>query len=200
MPNLKVPIYIVDDDLDVRESLQFMLESYDFKVTGYADGNTFIEQAELTQPGCVILDSRMPKLRGQEVQQLLNQQQSPLSIIFLTGHGDVPMAVEVLKLGAVDFFQKPVNGEQLVKAIYKACEKSLDAHKLQESREIFNSITGREMGILQLIVKGKRNQQIAELLCIAVRTVEVHRSSLMKKLNAKTIADLVMIYVKTEIK
>jgi two-component system response regulator TtrR len=196
MSELKLPVYVVDDDESVRDSLAFMLEGHDFTVFSFEDGQTFIDQVDLMKPGCVVLDSRMPILRGQEVHAILNQQQSPLSVIFLTGHGDVPMAVDALKLGAVDFFQKPVDGEQLAVAIHKAITYSLSAHELQGSRMALLSLTEREREILQLIVKGKRNQQIANDLCVAVRTVEVHRSSLMKKFDAKTVADLVMSYAK----
>ncbi|MGR6831685.1 response regulator transcription factor [Aliivibrio wodanis] len=194
MSKINMPVYVVDDDESVRDSLAFMLEEHDFNVTTFDDGQTFIEQVDLSQPGCVVLDSRMPILRGQEVQQRLNQQQSPLSVIFLTGHGDVPMAVDALKLGAVDFFQKPVDGRQLALAIDKAMAHSLNQYAYQKNKSVFDSLTEREMEILKLIVKGNRNQQIADELCVAVRTIEVHRSSLMKKCQAKTVADLVMSF------
>ena len=194
MSELKLPVYVVDDDESVRDSLAFMLEGHDFTVFSFEDGQAFIDQVDLMKPGCVVLDSRMPILRGQEVHAILNQQQSPLSVIFLTGHGDVPMAVDALKLGAVDFFQKPVDGEQLARVINKAIAVSLSIYDKQGRKKIFDSLTERETEILHLIAAGKRNQQIAAELFIAVRTVEVHRSSLMKKLNAESVADLVMIY------
>lgn len=194
MSKINVPVYVVDDDESVRDSLAFMLEGHDFNVITFEDGQAFIDEVDLSQPGCVVLDSRMPILRGQEVQQRLNQQQSPLSVIFLTGHGDVPMAVDALKLGAVDFFQKPVDGKQLAVAIHKAITHSLAMYEYQANKRQFDSLTEREMEILKLIVKGNRNQQIADELCVAVRTIEVHRSSLMKKCQAKTVADLVMSF------
>lgn len=199
MSKINVPVYVVDDDESVRDSLAFMLEEHDFNVTTFDDGQMFIEQADISQPGCVVLDSRMPILRGQEVQLRLNNQQSPLSVIFLTGHGDVPMAVDALKLGAVDFFQKPVDGELLALAIHKAITYSLALFESQEHKKMFDLLTEREAEILELIVTGKRNQQIAEELCVAVRTIEVHRSSVMKKYKAKTVADLVMSYAKMNI-
>jgi two-component system response regulator TtrR len=194
MSKINVPVYVVDDDESVRDSLVFMLEGHDFNVTTFEDGQSFIDEVDLSQSGCVVLDSRMPILRGQEVQLRLNQQQSPLSVIFLTGHGDVPMAVDALKLGAVDFFQKPVDGKQLAVAIHKAITHSLAMYEYQANKRQFDSLTEREMEILKLIVKGNRNQQIAGELCVAVRTIEVHRSSLMKKCQAKTVADLVMSF------
>lgn len=200
MSDLRLPVYVVDDDESVRDSLAFMLEAHDFNVVPFADGQTFINQVQLMKPGCVVLDSRMPMLLGQEVHAMLIQQHSPLSVIFLTGHADIPMAVNALKQGAVDFFQKPVDGQQLAVAINQGITASLNAYKLQDSRMALMSLTGREHEILELIVKGKRNQQIANDLCVAVRTIEVHRASLMKKFNAKTVADLVMSYAKINTK
>jgi two-component system response regulator TtrR len=192
--NVSVPVYVVDDDESVRDSLAFMLDGYDINITAYAGGRSFLDDADIMQPGCVILDSWMPELRGQEVQTILRQCNSPLSIIFLTGHGDVSMAVDAFKSGVVDFFQKPVDGEKLVQAIVVAADKSLARHKQLSALLSYQSLTEREFDILSLLVQGKRNQQIADMLCIAVRTVEVHRSSLMKKFNAKTIAELVLQY------
>lgn len=189
-----LPVYVVDDDESVRDSLAFVLEGYDFNVTTFEDGQAFIDNATIDKPGCVVLDSRMPKLRGQEVHVILNQRNSPLSVIFLTGHGDVPMAVDAFKLGAFDFFQKPVDAEKISAAITKACKQSLLRTEQLSSVTAYQSLTEREKGILKLIVKGKRNQKIADELCIAVRTVEVHRSSLMKKFRAKTVTDLVLRY------
>lgn len=189
-----LPVFIVDDDESVRDSLAFMLEGYDFKVESYADGVTFLEQANIEQAGCVVLDIRMPIMMGQQIHRLLKDKHSPLVVIFLTGHGDVPMAVEALKHGAIDFFQKPVDGEKLVAAIHQAEKQSLRNQSQLFLHKAFETLTTREQDLLRLLVKGYKNQQISDELCIAVRTVEVHRSSLMKKLHAKTIAELVMFY------
>lgn len=191
-----VPVYVVDDDESVRDSLAFMLEGYDFKVSTFADGQAFIDNASLYEAGCVILDVRMPNLQGQAVHRILSQKQSPLSVIFLTGHGDIPMAVDALKLGAIDFFQKPVDGQKLAQAITKASARSVTDYQQHDIVKAHQSLTERESEILSMIVQGKRNQQIAETLCVAVRTIEVHRSNVMKKFNAKTVADLVMSYAK----
>lgn len=189
-----LPVFVVDDDESVRDSLAFMLEGYDFNVESYADGVTFLDQANIEQAGCVVLDIRMPIMMGQQVHRLLKDKRSPLVVIFLTGHGDVPMAVEALKHGAIDFFQKPVDGEKLVAAIHHAEKKSLHNQSQLLLHKAFETLTTREQDLLRLLVKGYKNQQISDELCIAVRTVEVHRSSLMKKLHAKTIAELVMFY------
>ncbi|WP_417880416.1 response regulator transcription factor [Vibrio sp.] len=190
----QLPIYLVDDDESVLDSLAFLLQEFDYQVLCFSDGESFLQQAKLDQAGCVVLDSRMPSMRGQQVHQLLQQQHSPLGVIYLTGHGDVPMAVEALKQGAVDFLQKPVDGKVLVEAINKACEYSEQATQAMTIQKAFESLTEREQAILGLVVQGMKNQQIADKLCIAVRTVEVHRSNLMKKFSAKSIAELVMQY------
>lgn len=190
----QLPIYLVDDDESVLDSLAFLLQEFDYQVQCFSDGESFLQQAKLDQAGCVVLDSRMPNMRGQQVHQLLQQQHSPLGVIYLTGHGDVPMAVEALKQGAVDFLQKPVDGKVLVEAINKACDYSEQATQAVTIQKAFESLTEREQAILGLVVQGMKNQQIAEELCIAVRTVEVHRSNLMKKFSAKSIAELVMQY------
>ncbi len=189
-----LPIYLVDDDDSVLDSLTFLLQQFDYQVEGFSSGEAFLAQAELQQAGCVVLDSRMPTMRGQQVHQMLQQQQSPLAVIYLTGHGDVPMAVDALKQGAIDFLQKPVDAQSLTQAIDKACTLSLNALAAHETQQHYQSLTEREQHILGLVVKGMKNQQIADELCIAVRTVEVHRSSLMKKFDTKSIAELVMKY------
>ncbi|UXI03650.1 response regulator transcription factor [Photobacterium sp. TY1-4] len=187
-------VYVVDDDASVRDSLAFMLEGYGFTVRTYADGPLFLAQVDLQQPGCVILDSRMPIMCGQQVHQYLSEHHSPLAVIYLTGHGDVPMAVDALQAGAVHFFQKPVKAQALADAIEQGFQASAATMAQLQSRAAFQSLTQREKEILRLIIAGKRNQQVADTLCIAVRTVEVHRASLMKKFAAKTVAELAYFY------
>ncbi|MDV6251750.1 response regulator transcription factor [Vibrio sp. EA2] len=192
----QLPVYVVDDDESVRDSLAFMLEEHDFNVTTFADGPSFLNEVDIHQAGCVILDSRMPNLRGQQVHQILNQASSPLSVIYLTGHGDVPMAVDALQAGAVNFFQKPVKGDELAQAILQGQVLSAASLDMAAAKSAYESLTPREKDILRLIIEGKRNIRIADELCIAMRTVEVHRASLMKKFSAKTVAELAYIYGK----
>lgn len=192
----QLPVYVVDDDESVRDSLAFMLEEHDFSVTTFADGQTFLDAVDIHQAGCVILDSRMPNLRGQQVHQILNDANSPLAVIYLTGHGDVPMAVEALQSGAVNFFQKPVKGDALAQAILQGQVQSAASFDMAEAKLAYESLTPREKDILRLIIEGKRNIRIADELCIAMRTVEVHRASLLKKFSAKTVAELAYIYGK----
>lgn len=192
----QLPVYVVDDDESVRDSLAFMLEEHDFKVRPFADGQSFLNEVDIQQAGCVILDSRMPNLRGQQVHQILNEANSPLAVIYLTGHGDVPMAVDALQSGAVNFFQKPVRGDELAQAILQGQVQSAASLDMAEAKSAYDSLTPREKDILRLIIAGKRNIRIADELCIAMRTVEVHRASLLKKFSAKTVAELAYIYGK----
>lgn len=194
--NKQLPVYIVDDDESVRDSLAFMLEEHDFTVLAFEDGQQFLDAVDISQPGCVILDSRMPKLRGQQVHKILNEANSPLAVLYLTGHGDVPMAVDALQEGAIHFFQKPVKGEELVQAILEGQVQSSTKLDLVAAKACFDSLTKREKDILRLIISGKRNIRIADELCIAMRTVEVHRASLLKKFSAQTVAELAYIYGK----
>ncbi|HHX8295695.1 TPA: response regulator transcription factor [Vibrio diabolicus] len=194
----QLPVFVVDDDESVRDSLAFMLEEHDFNVTTFADGQSFLDEVDVQQAGCVILDSRMPNLRGQQVHQILNQANSPLAVIYLTGHGDVPMAVYALQAGAVNFFQKPVKGGELAQAILQGQVQSAANLDMAAAKSAYESLTPREKDILRLIIAGKRNIRIADELCIAMRTVEVHRANLLKKFSAKTVAELAYIYGKLD--
>ncbi|MGY5744998.1 response regulator transcription factor [Vibrio antiquarius] len=194
----QLPVFVVDDDESVRDSLAFMLEEHDFNVTTFADGQSFLDEVDVQQAGCVILDSRMPNLRGQQVHQILNQANSPLAVIYLTGHGDVPMAVDALQAGAVNFFQKPVKGGELAQAILQGLVQSAANLDMAAAKSAYESLTPREKDILRLIIAGKRNIRIADELCIAMRTVEVHRANLLKKFSAKTVAELAYIYGKLD--
>ncbi len=194
MSHQSLPVYVVDDDESMRDSLVFLLEEHEYQVSAFCDGPSFLSSADIRGAGCVILDSRMPQMRGQQVHEYLLEQHSPLSVIYLTGHGDVPMAVDALQAGAVNFFQKPVKGDELTQAIDKGLDESREQVKKLQYFAAFQSLTKREKDILKLIIDGKRNQKIADELCIAMRTVEVHRASLLKKFSAKTVAELAFIY------
>lgn len=191
-------VYLVDDDDSVRRSLGFMLEGYGFEVQAFEDAEHFLQAQLLEQPGCLILDMRMPGLSGAQLQQLLNERNSPLAVIFLTGHGDVPLAVDALKSGAVDFFQKPADGARLAEAVTKALSHSAEIAKRRKLQGIYQALTPREKEILHLIAKGYKNQQIADELCIAMRTVEIHRSNLMKGMQVNSLAEMLLIYAGIE--
>ena len=184
-------LYIVDDEEPVLESMAFLLESYGYEVETFSSGIDFLNEVNLSAPGCVLLDSRMPDLRGQDVHQMMNEKLSPISVIYLTGHGDIPMAVDALKDGALDFFQKPVDGNALVMAVDDAMAQSLKNGEKLGAKQVLQSLTKREREVLGLVVKGMKNQEMADLLCVSLRTIEVHRSNVMKKLEAESLAVLI---------
>ncbi|CAH1202617.1 MULTISPECIES: response regulator transcription factor [Vibrio] len=185
------PLYIVDDEEPVLESMAFMLESYGYEVESFSSGIDFLNNAELSAPGCVLLDSRMPEMRGQDVHHVMNEKFSPISVIYLTGHGDIPMAVDALKDGALDFFQKPVDGNALVVAVDNAMAQSLKNGEKLSAKQVLQNLTKREKEVLGLVVKGMKNQEMADSLCVSLRTIEVHRSNVMKKLEAESLAVLI---------
>ena len=183
-------VYLVDDDEAILDSLTFLMEGYGLKVNAFSGGSAFLEAVDLSQPGCVILDSRMPELTGQELHQKLNDANSPLAVIFLTGHGDVPMAVEALKNGAFDFFQKPVQGKELFEAVQRGLTHSDKLHHDLAQLALLQDLTEREQQVFRLVINGYTNKQMADTLFVSVRTIEVHRSNVMKKLQASNMAGL----------
>lgn len=189
-----LPLYLVDDDRAVLDALRFMLESDDLALTCFDDGERFLAEVDLGLPACLILDCRMPGLSGPELQQRLKAAQSPIAILFLTGHGDVPLAVESLKQGAVDFLQKPVQLAPLLGAIERAWQTTRVAATRLEHQRAYRRLPPREHQLLQLIAQGHKNQQIASMLCISVRTVEVCRASLMRRLEVESMAELMLLY------
>lgn len=188
-----VPVYLVDDDHSVREALRYVLEGYGLKVADFDCGETFLDQINLNQPGCLILDSRMPGLSGQDVHQKLNQSDACLEVIFLTGHGDMPMAIKAFRDGACDFHQKPVRAIDLLPSIEKAQLNSAIRCQKQNYMKRFGTLTEREHQLFELVVEGLMNKQIADQLCISVRTVEVHRAKMMERLGASGITELIKI-------
>lgn len=188
-------IYIVEDDEAVRESLQMVLESIGYRVSSYASANQFIEKWNSEMAGCLVLDIRMPGMNGMELQRRLNERNSILPIIFVTGHGDVPMAVEAMQQGAVDFLQKPYREQELLEKIERAFSLDRDNRASLLSRQDIAarlaSLTPRELDVLRLMVEGKANKVIAIDLDISQRTVEIHRARVMEKLGANSLAHMV---------
>jgi len=193
--NLNVPIYIVDDDPSVREALRYMLEGYDFQVFDFENGDDFLARTDVSaEPGCLILDSKMPGISGQEVHDQLNKLGTTLSIIFLTGHSDVPMTIKAFRNGANDFFQKPISASELIPSIRLAQKSSLLRYQKHCNETLFSTLTDREKDLFYLVAEGLINRQIADKLCISLRTVEVHRAKMMMKLNTDNITDLIKFY------
>lgn len=187
----KLPLYLVDDDEAILDSLGFMLGQFGYQVQTFNSGRDFLTHCALSQAGCVILDSRMPEITGQEVQQKLLETHSPLGVIFLTGHGDLPMALSAFRKGACDFFQKPVSGKALVQAIEKAQCESQTTFEQQSLQHKFDQLTEREQQVLAHVIQGMTNKQISEAMFLSLRTIEVHRAKIMKKLEVNNMAELV---------
>lgn len=184
-------VHLVDDDLTVLDAARFLLEQTGYNVKIWKNSQEFIENVALYEQAIVLLDMKMPQLDGSQVHQFLKQQNSTLAVIILTGHGDVPMAVKELKQGAVDFLQKPVQFAQLKAALSSAQEKTQENYQRYQVHCCYAKLSKKELDILNLLLQGYINRQIAETLNISVRTVEVHRSRLMEKMQSQTIAELI---------
>jgi len=194
-------VYVIDDDQAMVESLSWVIESVGFRVKTYTRAQDFLDEYDTQVPGCLLLDVRMPGMSGPELQTRLNefaeQGVSVPPIIFISGHGDVPLAVRVMKAGAVDFLTKPFNDQILLESINKAIRADrANRDKLQESAEAsakFALLSTREAQVLQGIVAGKANKVISAELKISLKTVEAHRASLMKKMGVKSVPELVKL-------
>jgi FixJ family two-component response regulator len=193
----KGTVYVVDDDEAVRDSLQWLLEGKDYRVRCYESAEAFLSRYDPREVACLIADIRMGGMNGMELQARLIERQSPLPIMFITGHGDVPMAVESMKNGAMDFIQKPFQEAELLNLVERMLERARDAFissQKSASREaLLAKLTGRESQVLERIVAGRLNKQIADDLGISIKTVEAHRANIMEKLSANTVADLLKV-------
>jgi RNA polymerase sigma factor (sigma-70 family) len=186
----------------VRESLQLVLESLGHTVSAFASAGAFLEQFNSDLAGCLVLDIRMPGMNGMELQRKLNDSNSMLPIIFVTGHGDVPMAVEAMQQGAFDFIQKPYREQQLLEKIERALQLDLENRESLQQRQAIlthlQELTPREMDVLLLMIEGKANKVIAADLDISQRTVEIHRARVMEKLRANSLAHLVRMVMQID--
>ena len=190
----KGTVYVVDDDEAVRDSLQWLLEGKDYRVRCFDSAETFLSRYDPREVACLIVDIRMGGMTGLELQDRLVERKSPLPIVFITGHGDVPMAVDTMNKGAMDFIQKPFDETALVTLVERMLAQATTAFAeslLAASRDaLMAKLTTREAQVLERIVAGRLNKQIADDLGISIKTVEAHRANIMEKLNANTVADL----------
>ncbi len=193
-------VYVVDDDEAVRDSLRWLLEANGFNALSFDSAESFLRNAAASareRVACLILDVRMPGMSGLELHEELLRRDLVLPLIFITGHGDVPMAVSSMKRGAVDFLEKPFNDAHLCAVVRDCLSRSAARQRGAESertaRERLERLTQRERQVLQLIVAGRLNKQIADDLAISIKTVEAHRANIMDKLSARTMADLMKI-------
>ena len=191
-------VYVVDDDADVSDSMRRLMESKDYSVEAFESGEAFIAKYDPNAIAVLLLDQRMPGgMTGTEVQDHLIARKATIPIVFLTGHGDVPIAVSALKKGAADFLQKPVKIEILLPLIAKLLNEARE-NRMQSERQSLNEamlskLTPREQQVLERIVAGRLNKQIADDLGISIKTVEAHRASIMDKTNSGTVADLMRV-------
>jgi two-component system response regulator FixJ len=188
-------VFIVDDDEAVRASLRLLLKSVGIAATALGSAHDFLARHDPSQPSCVLLDIRMPGMSGLELQQALNLRGQIIPVIFITGHGDVPMAVEAMKNGAFDFLQKPFRDQELIDRVQLALAKdkenrvALSQHS--KIRAHLESLTPREREVLDLMTRGKPNKVMAADLGISQRTVEIHRARVMEKMEASSLAQAV---------
>lgn len=188
-------VYIVDDDHGMRTSLAWLLESVGIKSQGFVSAAEFFRAFDVNMPGCLVLDVRMPEASGFDVQEELNRRGATLPIIFVSGHGDIPMSVRALQQGAIDFVEKPYNSQQMLERVQRAMKLASQRHeksvRQREFRERVNSLTNREKEVLRGLIEGKASKRIASDMSISVKTVDVHRASIKEKLGATSIATLV---------
>lgn len=187
-------IYIVDDDEDFRDSMQWLLESANHNVVTFPSAREFLDNFN-GEIGCMLLDVRMPEINGLALQQIMQERNIQMPIIVISGHGDIPMAVSAMKQGAMDFLEKPFDGDVLLRLVGRALSKAQKARDEQgaqlEIQENYASLSRREKEVMKLVVAGNANRQIAEELDISPKTVEVHRSRVMSKMRASSLASLV---------
>jgi FixJ family two-component response regulator len=194
----RVPVvHVIDDDDSVRKAVTRLLKAAGYETQGYANAGEFLLAAPTAAAGCLVLDVRMPGPSGLELQAALKRQGNSLPIIFVSGHGDIPMSVQAIKAGAVDFLTKPVQRQALLAAVSNALEvnraAASDRARAEFLQSCFQLLTDREREIFRLVVQGRLNKQIASALGIAERTVKAHRAQVMEKMQVNTLADLVRV-------
>jgi len=192
-------VFIVDDDPAIRFAMQALMDSINLKHEIFASGDEFLEKVSEHRPGCLVLDIRMPGLGGLELQEELLRRNSALPIIFITGHGDVPMAVDAMQKGAVDFIQKPFRDQDLLDRVREALMADEQRREQQKKSAVVAErlarLTNREREVFDLVVTGRPNKVIAYELGVSQRTVEIHRARVMEKMQAKSLADLVKMHM-----
>lgn len=195
-------VFVVDDDDAVRSSLRLLLKSVGLAAVTFGSAQEFLAAYDPAQPGCLVLDVRMPGLSGLELQQQLNLRGAVIPVIFITGHGDIPMAVEAMKHGAFDFLQKPFRDQDLLDRVQRALAQDAsnraELRQKDHIRSRLESLTPREREVLRLVTTGKANKVMAAELGVSQRTVEIHRARVMEKMGASSLAQLVRMVMDLE--
>ena len=193
-------VFVVDDDVSVRESLELLISFAGWQPETFASAEEFLARPRAHTPSCLVLDISLPNLNGLELQKLIASDRVDMPIIFITGHGDVPTTVQAMKAGAVEFLTKPFDDEVLLTAIRSAIKRSAaaldDQAELQTLRDVYASLTPREQDVMRLVVAGMLNKQIGLQLGISEITVKAHRGKMMLKMKADSVADLVKVAVR----
>jgi len=188
-------IFVIDDDVSIRQALESLIKSVGWNVRTFKNAQDFLQNGEIDAPGCLILDVRLPGLSGLDLQRSLAERKSHLPIIFLTGHGDIPMSVRAMKAGAVEFLTKPFREQDLLDAIRLAIDRDHTVQQQQselaELSERYDTLTPREREVMGLVVSGLLNKQAAASLGVSEVTIKVHRGQIMQKMHAQSLADLV---------
>lgn len=188
-------VFVVDDDDAVRNSLRLLLKSVGLPTVAFASAREYLDSWHPAQPGCLVLDVRMPGMSGLELQEELNRRGAIIPVIFISGHGDIPMAVEAIQHGAFDFLQKPFRDQDLIDRVQRALAADHANRQSLAQRDVlrqrYGSLTPREQEVLVLVTKGKANKVMAGDLDISQRTVEIHRARVMEKMGAQSLAQLV---------
>jgi FixJ family two-component response regulator len=199
-PEAKPIVFVVDDDISVRESLESLIRFVGWQPETFASAEEFLARPRPLVPCCLVLDVSLPDLNGLELQKLIATDRSDMPIIFITGHGDVPMTVQAMKAGAVEFLTKPIDDDALLSAIRHAVERSSaalgDEREIKALRDCYASLTPRERDVMRLVVSGMLNKQIGLKLGISEITVKAHRGKAMQKMKADSLADMVKIAVR----
>lgn len=197
MNQTDITVYIVDDDPAVRDSLTLMLQQDGYRVRSFESGEAFLAVADTTTHGCAIIDIRMPGMDGIQLQEEILRRQIPLPVIFLTAHGDIPKSVKAMKAGAVDFLTKPVTRRDLLAALQAASREiariETSAANRSQAQAQLETLTERELQVTQLAILGHSNKEIARKLGISHRTIEIHKSNIMKKTGALNLLELARI-------
>lgn len=191
-------IFIIDDEINVCNALSWLFKSVQFNVETYENAQLFLEKFTNEKQGCIIMDVRLPGMSGLELLEQLKAQKIHIPVIIITGYGDIQMAVRAMKAGAVDFILKPFNDQCLLETVQKCINKTSNTGSIELIQERINSLSDREKQIINLILDGKLNKQIAYDLSISISTVEAHRANIMHKMQAKNLAQLIKMYLQVQ--
>jgi len=203
MPQDQEPcVFVVDDEEDVRDAISLLVSSVGLNAETYATARAFLEACDGSRPGCVILDVRLPGMNGLEAQRALRERGVQLPIIFISGHGDIPMAVRAVQNGALDFLEKPFRDDALLDCVNRAIELDREARAQESARQDIEAkletLTPREVDVLERLIDGKVNKIIARELDVSTRTVEIHRARVLHKMGADNVSQLVRLTLSTE--